>query len=52
MQSDPEKTTPKSFWAETKWIILIFLVLILISSSCCLLLGYRTNWILWQLGLR
>jgi uncharacterized membrane protein len=42
----------KSFWSETKWIIISFAVLLLISLPCCFTLGYYTNRILWELGLR
>ena len=42
----------KVFFQETKWILLTFLILIIISMPCCAFLGYRTNWILWSLGLR
>lgn len=52
MQSEPGKFSFKSLWAEAKWLIIAFLVLFVISLPCCCFLGYRTNWILWQLGLR
>ena len=52
MQPDSGKSSSGSFWAETKWIIIAFVVLFVISLPCCCFLGYRTNWILWQLGLR
>jgi ribosomal protein L40E len=37
---------------ELKWIIVAYLVASLICMSCSCLLGYRTQWILWKLGLR
>jgi hypothetical protein len=38
--------------AETKWIILVFVVWCVITLPCACFLGYRTQWILWKLGLR
>jgi uncharacterized membrane protein YvbJ len=37
---------------ELKWIIVAYLVASLFCMSCSCLLGYRTQWILWRLGLR
>lgn len=42
----------QNMWKEGRAIIITFLVLFLITMPCCCFLGYRTNWILWQLGLR
>jgi uncharacterized membrane protein YvbJ len=36
---------------ELKWIILAYLIASVICMSCACLLGYRTQWILWRLGL-
>ena len=49
---NPLESRSQVFFRETKWIMLIFLILILVSIPCCAFLGYRTNWILWTLGLR
>lgn len=38
--------------AELKWIILFYLVMSVLCMSCACCLGYRTQWILWRLGLR
>ncbi len=46
------ESQPKTFWSETQWIIISLVILLVISLPCCFFLGYRTNWILWQLGLR
>ena len=37
---------------ELKWIIVVYVILSLCCMSCACLLGYRTQWILWRLGLR
>lgn len=38
--------------SELKWIILFYLVMSVLCMSCACCLGYRTQWILWRLGLR
>lgn len=52
MESEPDKFSLKTFWIERKAIVVTFLILFAVSLPCCCLLGFRTNWILWQLGLR
>jgi hypothetical protein len=37
---------------ELKWLIVIYLILSLCCGSTAFFLGFRTNWILWKLGLR
>jgi uncharacterized membrane protein YvbJ len=37
---------------ELRWIIVAYLVVSCVCMSCACLLGYRTQWILWRLGLR
>lgn len=37
---------------EVRWIIVVYLAVSALLMSCCCLLGYRFNWILWQLNLR
>ena len=37
---------------ELKWIIILYLLLSLCCGAGAFFLGYRTNWILWKLGLR
>ena len=38
--------------AEAKWIIVLFALWCLITLPCACCVGYRTQWILWKLGLR
>jgi hypothetical protein len=51
-----ELSPPKSRFAmrlqELKWIIIVYVILSLACMSCACVLGYRTQWILWKLGLR
>jgi uncharacterized membrane protein YvbJ len=37
---------------DFKYLILIYVIFLLCCGSSALLLGFRTNWILWKLGLR
>jgi len=37
---------------DLKWIIVIYVFLVLCCGTGVFFLGYRTNWILWKLGLR
>ena len=37
---------------DMKWTIIIFAILSLCCMSSTFFLGFRTNWILWKLGLR
>jgi len=37
---------------ELKWIIMIYVIMSLCCMSSAFFLGFRTNWILWKLGLR
>jgi len=37
---------------ELKWIIAVYLVVSVVCMACACLLGFRTQWILWTLGLR
>jgi hypothetical protein len=47
-----EKKGLAKVWSDSKWIIIAFIVLFTITLPCACFLGYRTNWILWSLGLR
>ena len=38
--------------SETKWMIIVFVIWCMISLPCVCYIGYRTQWILWKLGLR
>ena len=38
--------------AEAKWIIVAFVLLCAVTLPCACFAGYRTQWILWRLGLR
>ena len=38
--------------AETMWIIILFALWCAITLPCACCVGYRTQWILWKLGLR
>jgi uncharacterized membrane protein YvbJ len=52
----PQKRTALGVWKETllgmKWILLAFLIWCMVTCPCACFLGYRTQWILWKLGLR
>ena len=52
----PQERTTLDTWKETlmemKWILLAFLVWCMVTCPCACFLGYRTQWILWKLGLR
>jgi uncharacterized membrane protein YvbJ len=52
----PPKRTALDAWKETllemKWVLLGFLILCMVTCPCACFLGYRTQWILWKLGLR
>lgn len=52
----PQEGEARPLWMkrayELRWIILAYLVASAVCMCCACLLGYRTNWILWQLGLR
>ncbi|MBN1978310.1 MAG: zinc ribbon domain-containing protein [Anaerolineae bacterium] len=51
----PQGDATKPVWLrrvyELKWIILAYLIASVLCMSCACLLGYRTQWILWKLGL-
>ncbi|MBN1814609.1 MAG: hypothetical protein JXA14_22405 [Anaerolineae bacterium] len=52
----PQSRTALDAWKETllemKWFLLAFLVWCMVTCPCACFLGYRTQWILWKLGLR
>lgn len=37
---------------QLKWFIIAYIILSLCCMSSSFFLGFRTNWILWKLGLR
>ena len=49
-----ERTRPRWVWRvnELRWVILAYVLASCVCMSCACLLGYRTQWILWRLGLR
>jgi hypothetical protein len=51
-QDAGEKSRLKEILSETKWIIVAFLILCAVTLPCACCAGYRTQWLLWQLGLR
>ncbi|MDF1514425.1 MAG: zinc ribbon domain-containing protein [Anaerolineae bacterium] len=48
----PKKSRLLTILGEIKWILIIYVLLSLCCMSSVFFLGYRTNWILWKLGLR
>ncbi len=52
----PQGAASQPLWKrrvqELKWIIVAYIILSLACMSCACLVGYRTQWILWKLGLR
>lgn len=51
-QDAAEESRLKEILRETKWIIVAFLILCAVTLPCACCAGYRTQWILWKLGLR
>ena len=56
IQSTPQTPTAKprmkTILTDLKWFIVIYVLLLLCCGSGVFFLGFRTNWILWKLGLR
>jgi uncharacterized membrane protein YvbJ len=55
-RNHPQRGTGSSIFmsrlSELKWILLGYLIASVCCMSAACLLGYRFQWILWQLGLR
>jgi uncharacterized membrane protein YvbJ len=52
----PQSRTAMDNWKgtllEMKWVLLGFVIWCMVTCPCACFLGYRTQWILWKLGLR
>ena len=46
------RSSLKELLTDSKWIIIAFVLWCAVSLPCVCYVGYRTQWILWKLGLR